>query len=467
VSLAIPEFGSDPYGGAARRGKIIPRALAVIFLFASLLFLLGGVGSFTGAYLRSSDMPDGFGWQVPMEQLAPRSTDAGAVLIAMADLSAQDTLDQTLDTGDLESVAALVAYDARLSDPARVGALLQLGTRFLATKNWRRAAWSYQDAAFIATVSPVLSDYARTETLLTASTGLHSADAKEASRRILDQAYLITQYSPSLRRQQRVNRLNQIASAYDSLNLFGVGDQARDKAQQAGSAPDIQPPAARAPFIPIPGSLPPSPLLADLKHRRVEAVLQLLDDVTNSKPKGPTDWPQDSVNQVRYALLKEDDARSEFYTQQFPATKDPYTQIAIVMDKVNWLALKYRTARGGFGTNMVPEWTKNTKTIDDDLSDAWSDLYRVFQQQTNALSNSQDVSLASEDIARQQLMGTRWGWSQELEGDLRKALGDSTAKLREAQTPGLRLDTATRNNQTMYLLVPDDLYGQGARVLPQ
>jgi len=465
VNLALSEFSPESIG--ERRGKLLPRLLALFFFLIAGALLIAGIASFAGAYVRSSDLPDGFVWKPLAEQVSSRSLDPAIALIVLTDIPVQDALDRTFDSGDLESAFALVAYDPRLSDAARVGALLQLGSQYSAGKNLRRAAWCYQSAALLAIISPILSDFSRSETLLTASMGLRAADAKEAARRVLDEAYLIAVYSPSLRRQQRASRLNQIANAYDALNLPGIADQARNKAQEAASAPDTQPPPIRAPFIPIPGSLPSSATLEKAKHSRAVAASQLLDDVAADKPKTPNDWPQDSTKQLRYALLSEDDARAEYYSQQFPGARDSFAQIALLNDKVDWLALKYRVARGGFGAMIVPEWSKNPNAIADDLSDSWNEMFTVFQKQTNALSNPQDVNQAREDILRQELIGVRWGWSQQLEPELKSALGNVTTKLRDGSVPTLRLDSATRNDRTLYLLVPDELYGQGARVFPQ
>lgn len=466
MSLALSDFSPESFG-SERRGKLVPRLLTLLFFIISGVLLISGIASFTGAYVKSSDMPDGFVWKPLADRVSSSSLDPATALIGLTDLPADQVLDRTFESGDLESAFAFVAYDPRLSDAARVGALLQLGSQYSAAKNLRRAAWCYQSAALLAIISPFLSDFSRSETLLTASMGLRAADAKEAARRVLDEAYLIAVYSPSLRRQQRASRLNQIGNVYDALNLPGIADQARNKGQEAASAPETQPPPIRAPFIPIPGSLPSSPALEKIKHTRAVAASQLLDDVAADKPKSPTAWPQDSTNQLRYALLNEDDARSEYYNQQFPAARDSFAQIAILNDKIDWLALKYRVARGGYGANFVPEWTKNTNPIADDLSDAWNDLYMVFQKQTDALSNPQDVNEAREDILRQQLFGVRWGWSQKLETDLRSDMADVTTKLRDGSVLTLRLDSATRNNRILYLLVPDELYGQGAQVFPQ
>ena len=85
----------------------------------------------------------------------------------------------------------------------------------------------------------------------------------------------------------------------------------------------------------------------------------------------------------------------------------------------------------------------------------------------NALANPQDVNQATEDVLKQQLIAVRWGWSQRMESDLLASLSDVTIKLRDGLVPALRLDNVAKSGKTMYLLVPDELYGQGVKMLPQ
>ncbi len=459
------DFAPESLG--SRRRQVLARVLFFFSCAIAFIFLLMGIAAFSGAYLRSRDMPDGFAWKTPMEQVSNRDLVASSALLPLTDLPAEDALDRTLEGADLESAFAMTAYDPRLSDPSRIGALLQIAARYSDAKNWRRAAWSYQAAVLLAVLSPALSDSARIETLLTAGGGLRDVDAKEAARRVLDEAYLITFYSPTLRKTVRANRLNQVATAYESLGLPGIADQARSKAQDVSASTDSPPANVHAPFIPIPGKLPLSPALEQARALREQAAVQLLDDVTAENPKSPTAWPQDSLTLLKEALLEEDAARGDYYAQQFPLAKDPSVQIALAADKVSWLALKYRVARGGFGTTIVGEWTKDANDVADELSDAWSDLYQLYQAQANALGNPSDANQATEDVLQQRLIAVRWGWSQTLEGELRDSLSEVTIKLRDASVPALRVDAATRSGKTLYLLLPDELYGQGARVFPQ
>lgn len=449
------------------RRRFASRALVVFSFIAALVLLLIGAAALSGAYMRSRDMPDGFAWKTPMEQVSSRDLTPSAALLPLTDLAAEDALDRTLEGTDLESAFALVAYDPRLSDPSRIGALLQIGGRYSEVKNWRRAAWAYQTAVLLAILSPALSDSARIDTLLSASTELRDADAKEAARRVLDQAYLITLYSPTIRKQVRSSRLNQIATGYDSLRLPGIADQARSKGQDVSAAPDSPPTTPRAPFIPIPGKLPSSLALEQARARRQQAAADLVDDATNGNLKTGAKLPRDLLDQLKDALVEEDAARNDYYAQQFPLAKDPAVQVALAADKVSWLALKYRIAKGGFGATIVNEWTKSANDVGDQVSDGWEDLFQLYQTQADALGNPTDTNQATEDVLQQRLIAVRWGWSQKPESDLRDSMSSVTEKLRDASIPALRVDTATRSGKTLYLLLPDELYGLGAQVFPQ
>jgi hypothetical protein len=139
-----------------------------------------------------------------------------------------------------------------------------------------------------------------------------------------------------------------------------------------------------------------------------------------------------------------------------------------MQDRVNWLALKYRVARGAFGKSLVADWTRDPAAIADAWGDAGADLFGISEQQAAAVAKPQNPNQATEDIVRQELIASRWGWYNRVtEPDLIGKLGEVTQQLMNAATPTLRLDTLTRSGKTMFLLVPDDLYGQGAKALPK
>ncbi|MEW5720931.1 MAG: hypothetical protein AB1817_20055, partial [Chloroflexota bacterium] len=175
------------------------RLLPLLFILAGCIFLSLGVALLSGVFfLRGSDVPDALAWKPPLETVDNRALASGTVLLPLTGMSASDSLSAALDEAHLENAFAIAAYDPFMFDSARVGALLQIGTRYASAKDTRKAALAFQAAAQLATFSPALADYARLETYLQAGTGLRGVGANDAARWVTDQAYLAAQYAPTL-----------------------------------------------------------------------------------------------------------------------------------------------------------------------------------------------------------------------------------------------------------------------------
>lgn len=436
---------------------------------APLLFFLGGCLLLTLAlvvlgafwFLRGSTT-DAAAWQPPLELVDPRVLAPGTILLPLTEMSSADALSASLDQAHLENAYALLAYDPDLPDAARIGALLQLGTRYTTAKDSRKAVASFQAAALLATLSPALSDVTRLDTYQQASAGLRTIGANQAARWVTDQSYLVTQHSPNLSRDVRIRRLNQIAEAYATMGANSLAAQARNKANElVGTSNETPNVVVRPMFNPTFGKLPASPQVDAAKQQRVAAAQQLADDLKDAKPGAG--WPSDSLAQLAEALLAEDDARQAYYDQQLASTQNPAVQIALWSDQVRWLALKNRVARGAFGKEIVPEWSQDKAAIADAWHQAWDNYFRLAEAQAGA-TKSQDPNLATEFVLRQELMAIRWGWSVASEGDVRNLLDGINQSLK---SPFLTLDAIKRNGKLDYVLVPAQLYGQGEHALPK
>ncbi len=411
---------------------------------------------------------DVFAWKPLLEQVDNRALAPGTILLPLTGVESADALSAVLDQAHLENAYALVAYDPSLTDATRVGTLLQLGSRYATAKDTRKAASCFQSAALLATLSPSLSDPARMDTYQQASAGLRGVGANDAARWVTDQAYLVAQSSPALRRDARTRRLEQVADTYASLGASALAAQARAKSIEAASATSEGASVpARTPFVPSAGKLPASTEVEAAKQTRIAAAKQLVDDLGNLSTD-TSEWPSDSVSQLGDALSAEDRVRQAYYDKQIPQVQDPVVQIALLRDQVNWLALKYRVARGGFGKDLVPEWSQNPAAIVDAMGRAWGDFFRMSETQAASVPKPQNANQATEDVVRQELIALRWGWYTGVsEKEVRDALDDVTQKLIKASIPSLHLDAITRGGKIAYLLVPDELYGQGEKALPR
>lgn len=419
--------------------------------------------------LRPAPLPEGFAWKAPLDLVKERDLTPATVLLPLTGAPITDTINATLDAGHWENAYALLAYDPTIPDPTRIGALLQLGSRYYAARDKEKSTWSYLSAARIATLSPLLSDAVRADTYLQVAAGLRTDGAAAAARLVTDQAYVVAQYSPALRRDPQSRRLTQVANAYSALGADGLAEQARSAANEQTIA--LADPAGylpREPFVIASGTIPAAPEVTSATQLRIAAAKLLSTDIESVAPNHSGDWPADAVRQLGDALLKEDAVRLAFYDRQFVSTQDPAMRTAVLREKVAWLAVKYRTARGAFGADLVPEWSKDKGGIGEVWSDAWGDLFKLYQAQATAIPNAQAVSQASEDVTRQELLVLRWGWYAGTgEQDLHATLSTLTEQLNAGKVPSLRVDLLESGGKTWDILLPDELYGMGNKALPK
>jgi hypothetical protein len=137
-------------------------------------------------------------------------------------------------------------------------------------------------------------------------------------------------------------------------------------------------------------------------------------------------------------------------------------------DKIQWLALKLRIARQGFGISLVPEWEAKLNDIAQELNDAYDDYFAITEQQAGGLAKTDEANRSTEDTLREAIVAGRSGlYPQYNEADSRSKLDAVAQALRDARIATLRLDSFTRGSQVVYLLVPDELYGLGERALPR
>jgi len=181
-------------------------------------------------------------WIVPQAQVETEKINPAVALGILAGTTDATSVDDSLGAGDFEGAFAQIAYSTEFSDANRVGTLLLLGNRYTAGKEVAKAAWMYQYAVFLATVSPLPSDLTRVQTLLEASQGLMGAGMEANARTALDQAYLIADYSFALPRNTRAELLNQISRAYRTFNAPKLADETRQKAaDRRGADGDAKP----------------------------------------------------------------------------------------------------------------------------------------------------------------------------------------------------------------------------------
>jgi hypothetical protein len=447
----------------------VRRVLPFLLLGGAVLLVLIGLGALGASYLLGrGNQADLANWKPPLEQIDRQNIKPASAVLELTSPTETAALDTALAQGDLDSAYALVAYSPALSDAQRVGNLLLLGSRYAGAKQANRAAWCYQYAAVLAVISPALSDLTRADTLVQTAQGLKGLNA-DTARLNLDQAYLIAQSSPTLRRDARARLFNQIAAGYTALGVSTLAQRARGKAAEvAASTTEEATGEPRKPFAVKPAKLPDSPELTAAINARIEAARALADELAANSPKTSKDLPADLVTALGDALFSEDQVRLAYYADQLKGNPDPGVEMAVWRARANWLALKWRVARGGYGATLVGDWESDPKTIRADLDEAFGQIFVLVEDQATALPEADAGTLALQDVLSEELVAVRWGWYTNVdEAEIRGRITETIQKLQEASVPGLRLDTLTRGGKIVYLLVPDELYQQGEKALPR
>ncbi len=445
------------------------KALPLVLLVgAALLFCVGLAATGARFYFARGESVDLSQWKAPLDQVDPKRITAANSLEALAGIADTQAIDDALQQGDWESAFTDLAYSPDLPDTNRAGTLLLLGSRYAAAKQTAKAAWAYQYAAMLATISPEPSELLRVQTLLEAARGLRSLGMPSAARAALDQAYLIIEYSYSIPPETRARLFEQTATVYQAFGVANLATQAREKSQEA-SAPAAEEAVAtaRRPYLLVPSDLPADQTLQDKTKARETAAKELIDQLNLKPPKSDQDLPQDLIRNLGDRLYEEDGLRNDYYTAQSKAAAEAPAQVAVLRDKIGWLALKLRVARGGFGLSIVPEWESDAKNIAGELSDAFDGLFKISEQQAGISEQAADADHHVEDVLRAELVAGRIGLYVYDENDLRSRLDEISLRLRDEQVPALRLESYQKGTATFYLLVPDELYGQGEKALPQ
>jgi len=448
----------------------VKKALPFLLLGGAALLFCFGVGALALNFLGPRGAAvDTSKWIAPQDQVDTKNINPEVALAILAGTSDAGSVDDSLAAGDFEGAFAQIAYSTEFSDANRVGTLLLLGNRYAAGKQNVKAAWMYEYAVYLATVSPTPSDLTRAQTLLEAAQGLKALNMDANARAALDQAFLIAQYSFSLPRDTRADLLEQIARAYQKFGATKQAAQARQiGADTASLTSEDAVNTSRRVFRISPTDPPEYPELVTKLKERVFAARELLDALNLNPPKTEADLPEDLIRALGDKLFEEDGLRSEYYTAQFDQAADASVQLGILRDKLRWLSIKYRIARGGFGISLMPEWEDQVKEIAQELNDSYDDYFAITEQQASSLDKVDEANRSTEDVLRAAMVAGRWGlFPQYDEVDLRARLDVVSQTLRDEQVASLRLDSFTRGNQVIYLLVPDELYSMGEGALPR
>jgi hypothetical protein len=155
-------------------------------------------------------------------------------------------------------------------------------------------------------------------------------------------------------------------------------------------------------------------------------------------------------------LKQEDSIRADFYASAGNLSLPD--SLALLHDRINWLTIKLRAARGAYGVSLVPAWDGQQEAIATDLAGAYTDLINGYGKQLDTL-DPVEAATARVELLRQAVQWVRLGLfpDQGAEDALSRQLAEASRDLWLRQGGvGLNIVNQTERGLPLYLLTGSD-----------
>jgi hypothetical protein len=321
-------------------------------------------------------------WRDPADDVQAAAIALDLALLSLAGAPDEQVLALALETGEGETVRALLAFSPDLGDQERLNGWLWLAYHYQKAAQTQRAAQAYRMAGNGAILSVQLPALLQAETLLTAGQQLIALHDKPGAHFYLGQAALIGAHAQGLTNYHRRALLERLVPL-----ILQAGGR-RDDWSALGEAVD-KGTTSKGGGGTLCQRVAPG-YDAELVHardaRRAAAVAWL------AALSGERDTTRE-CDALRQALLAEDAAVQAYLGQ--------HTDPAARQTRLHWLLLKRRIAAGGAGDRLVPEWTASDEEIRAQLSAAWTDWLATY--------NKNDRQRQAACASRQAIVAAYWG----------------------------------------------------------
>lgn len=423
--------------------------IAVVLLAITGLALLG-----TYFYLSRQATAE-VGWVDPQASIDSSLIAPDLAVLTLAGEGDDRIVRAALDAGERETAYATLAYSALLPDTVRSGQWLVLANAYQADDP-SRAGVAYQAAMDLSALGPTLGDTARADISLQIARGFAALDQSWLASIAVAQAETIARQSLALMPAQRRDILSQVASAYERMEQADAARNVRDNLAAYSVGPGVV-------TEPVPPQLPalrgnvvlPVELAAALGARQQAAANMAARWLATSP--GEREGLAGALGQ---ALAQEDAARVAFYgaAGDLPLPD----RLALLHDKVNWLTVRLRVARGAYGVSLVPEWEQQVDAIVTELREAYTEMINGYGQQLDALGAVEKLS-ARVELLRQGVLWVRLGLfpGQDAEQALSQQLAEASRDLWTRQgSAGLTIVSREERGRALYLLSGSDVRAQ-------
>ncbi len=423
--------------------------LIALVIVTGLLVVVAAIslGAFFLLREQPFDVPE---WQDPLTLVDANSIDPALAVAGLGGVSDGDLVGKALTQARADTAFAILVFSPSIRDRESAGDFLLLANRYRNDHRTEQAVTCYRLAGTIATLSPDLPDTTRADTFVLAGEGLADLEEFGLAQLYFDQAYNIATVSPYLQAATRRNLFQRLHQGYQTID---DRERARISLEQSAEPFPIVTVAEASPVLPVAEPPPMSLEVQQAEAARWQAAQTLVTSLVERGGRAP----EELVTALREALIAEDQAKLPYFDSQLAATPQLSAQVSIVQARINWLAVKYRVARRGYGVSLVPEWEAQAEAIRADLTKSYELLFALYADLIVAMPNAEQINLATEEILRREILAGTLGRYPNYPAEQRIAqLLQATAHLVESR-PGeeMRIVVLPYGGVDSFVLVDD------------
>ncbi len=334
IRSAPPEGQARRLAGTANRHwPLYTLILAVVVLAVAGVALLGAY-----FYLSRQSVADS-GWVDPQAGIKASAVAPDIAVLTLAGEPDDRIIRAALDAGERETANATLAYSVLLPDTVRSGQWLILANAYQQSEPGR-ASTAYQAAIDLAALGPSLGDPARAEISLQAARGYNALEKTWLAPLLVTQAENVARYSPTLLPGQRRDILGQVAAAYERLGQADAARTIRSNIAAYSAGPGL-PTEREEPLLPaLRGAVVLPADVAAAMSVRQQAAAGMAARWLAADPAER----EALASALGAAMEQEDAARKAWYDSA--GELSVADGLAQLHDRINWLAIKLRAARG-------------------------------------------------------------------------------------------------------------------------
>lgn len=383
-----------------------------------------------------------------LSRLDVEAIDPALALASLGGADETEVITEAVAKVRPETALAALLFSPQMNNRESAGGFLQLAAAYTAEGDSDKAVFAYEMAGTIATLAPDIPDTARADIFIQEGEQLTALGEPELAKFYFDQAFVVASKSLYLQPAHRRTIFEQLHTGYQAIDQ---NEAARRSLNLSANPPKAAVSTTRDLVLPESPAVPLPQAAQEAEANRWQIAQELAAILVERGGNAP----QETIERLGQALVEEDGQKLPFYESEFEETTQLSEKIAITLAQIDWLSLKYRVARQGYGLHLVPEWEAQAEQIRAQLTKTYETLFALYADLTVALPEVSQIERAKEERLRREILAGELGRYPNYPEKQRKTqLLDITNQLMTTQ-PDINVFVAvgTVNNKEKFTLI--------------